>query len=80
MKVSIAMCTYNGAPFLREQLDSLVAQCRLPDEVVICDDASNDETVQILEEFSRTAPFQVKLSVNRTNLGVIKNFENAIGA
>src|SRR3954447_12057972 len=80
MKASIAMCTYNGAPFLRAQLDSLLAQRRLPDEVVICDDASNDETVQILEDFSQTAPFHVRLSLNRSNLGVIKNFENAIGA
>ena len=74
------MCTYNGAPFLREQLESLVAQGRRPDEVVICDDASNDETGQILEDFSLTAPFQVRLSLGRKNLGIIKNFENAISA
>lgn len=74
------MCTYNGAPFLREQLDSLVAQRRLPDELVICDDTSNDETVRILEDFSQTAPFQVRIFLNRKNLGVIKNFEKAIGA
>ena len=80
MKVSIAMCTYNGAPFLREQLDSLLGQRRLPDEVVICYDASNDESVQILESFSLTAPFRVRLYLNSTNLGVLKNFENAISA
>jgi len=78
MKISIAMCTYNGAPFLREQLDSLLAQGRLADEVVVCDDASNDETIEIIEDFARTAPFEVKLSINQTNLGPIKNFENAI--
>jgi hypothetical protein len=80
MKISIAMCTYKGAQFLREQLDSLLAQHRLPDEVVIRDDASNDETLEILEKFTAVAPFKVDLSVNQTNLGAIRNFENAIDA
>jgi hypothetical protein len=38
--LSIAMCTYNGALHLREQLESIAAQTRLPDELVICDDRS----------------------------------------
>jgi glycosyltransferase involved in cell wall biosynthesis len=76
--LSIAMCTYNGARFLAEQLESIAAQTRLPDELIVCDDRSNDETVQIVKDFSRRAPFTVELVVNERNLGSTKNFEKAI--
>jgi len=58
MTVSIALCTYNGARYLQEQLDSIAAQTRLPDEMVVCDDGSQDETVPILQNFATRALFQ----------------------
>ena len=76
--LSIAMCTYNGAKYLQEQLDSIANQTRLPDEIVICDDGSTDATVEILEKFKRHAPFSVRIYKNKTNLGPTKNFEKAI--
>ncbi|HRH41385.1 MAG TPA: glycosyltransferase family 2 protein [Pyrinomonadaceae bacterium] len=78
MRISIALCTYNGEIFLSEQLASYLNQSRLPDELVICDDRSSDKTVEILQDFAKTAPFEVKLFVNEQNLGVTKNFEKAI--
>lgn len=78
MIISIAMATYNGAKYLREQLDSFVAQTRLPDELVVCDDGSEDKTISIIEEFSQRAPFVVRLIKNPKNLGFIKNFEKAL--
>ncbi len=78
-KISVAMCTYNGALYLREQLDSIAAQTYLPDELVVCDDQSTDETCEIVEAFSKAAPFSVHLHVNEKNLGSTKNFERAIG-
>lgn len=78
MKVSIAMATYNGAAYLQEQLESFVQQTRLPDELVVCDDGSVDETQRILLEFKKAAPFQVHISVNPSNLGFTKNFSNAM--
>lgn len=80
MKISIALCTYNGAKFLPQQLDSLSAQDRLPDEIIIFDDRSSDATVQILTEFSKRAPCPVSFAVNDTRLGVTRNFERAIAA
>lgn len=77
-KISIAVCTYNGEKYLQEQLDSFTAQTRLPDEVVICDDCSQDATRQILENFAESAAFPVKLYFNKRNLGFLKNFEKAI--
>ena len=72
------MCTYNGARFLDQQLASLVSQHRLPDEVVVCDDCSTDETHTLLSDFAATAPFPVNLRQNKTRLGSTKNFEQAI--
>jgi glycosyltransferase involved in cell wall biosynthesis len=72
------MCTWNGAAYLEEQLASIVAQTRKPDELVICDDASDDSTPRVLERFSVTAPFSVRIHRNRERLGSTKNFEQAI--
>lgn len=77
-KISIALCTYNGADFLSEQLESFAAQTRQPDELVVNDDCSSDETIEILENFARVAPFPVSLEINEKNLGSVKNFERAI--
>ena len=76
--LSVAMCTYNGGPYLIEQLGSIVAQTRLPDEIVVCDDCSSDNTLQILEEFQKKAPFPVRIYRNKINLGPTKNFEKVI--
>src|SRR6266403_4467807 len=79
MKLSIAMCTYNGAAYLAEQLKSLATQTRLPDELVICDDSSTDnQTRGMVEAFARRAPFSVRLFVNKQNLGSRQSFARAI--
>lgn len=78
MRISIAMATYNGAKYLGEQLDSFLQQTRIPDELVICDDGSTDNTVEILKAFSKQAPFDVRIFINKANLGYTKNFEKAI--
>lgn len=63
-----------------QQLQSIAAQSRLPDELVICDDRSSDATVEIVEEFTVQAPFPVRLIVNSENQGSTKNFEKAMSA
>jgi Glycosyl transferase family 2 len=73
------MCTDNGGLYLREQLDSIAAPTRLPDELVVCDDGPTDRTVAILNGFAASAPFPVRVHVNPANLGTPKNFEGAIG-
>jgi glycosyltransferase involved in cell wall biosynthesis len=77
-KISIALCTFNGEEYLAQQLDSILNQIRLPDELIICDDLSSDNTINILENFEIKAPFLVKIFVNDFNLGSTKNFEKAI--
>lgn len=79
MKISVAMCTHNGALYLREQLESIAAQTRLPDELVVCDDASTDTTREIVVNFGAASPFPVSLHANHLALGSTKNFDKAIG-
>jgi len=76
--ISVALCTFRGERFLPEQLDSILAQTRRPDQVVVCDDGSTDRTRDILTDFARSAPFPVELRFNERNLGVTKNFEQAL--
>lgn len=74
-KVSVALCTYNGAEFLASQLDSIARQTVLPAEIVACDDGSTDETLEILEAFQlihREIPMRIHR--NGTHLGAARNF------
>lgn len=75
--VSIAMATYNGAKYLEEQLNSIINQTYKHIELVIVDDCSKDETVQIIEAFQVAYPF-IQLYQNKVNSGVTKTFEAAI--
>jgi glycosyltransferase involved in cell wall biosynthesis len=76
--ISVALCTYNGEQFLPQQLASIANQTRLPDELVVCDDRSKDQTVQVLRAFAASVSFPVKLVENTENLGSARNFEKAI--
>lgn len=76
--LSIALCTYNGEKYLQEQLESFINQSLLPDELVVCDDSSQDRTIEILQKFSSHAPFKVKIIKNEKSIGIINNFSKAI--
>lgn len=75
---SVCMATYNGAEFIKRQLDSIVKQLDKEDEVIIIDDGSTDATIQIIKE--NYSANQVNVVKNTTNLGSIKSFEKAIAA
>ncbi|HEY8682340.1 MAG TPA: glycosyltransferase family 2 protein [Rhodanobacter sp.] len=81
LRLSIVICTYNGAAYLAPQLDSLLAQTRLPDEIVIGDDGSVDASVEILQRFAgraRDLGIDVRLIEHRENLGYVENFSSAL--
>lgn len=78
MRISVAMCTYNGADFLPAQLESILAQSRKPDQIVVCDDGSTDETRTVLQKYEKESPDAILLHFNKKNLGSVKNFEQAI--
>ena len=78
LTISVAMCTYNGSRFLPDQLESIANQRRPPDELVVCDDKSSDNSPDLVEEFSRRVPFSVRLIRNDQNVGSTRNFERAV--
>jgi hypothetical protein len=80
MRISVALCTYNGAHFLRAQLESLLSQTRVPDEIVLCDDGSTDETLAIANEAAVRAPRLVRILPAGPRLGTVGNFERALRA
>lgn len=87
LEVSVALCTHNGARFLREQVRSICLQSLPPAEIVLSDDASRDGSVEVaraaVEECAGERPGQplrLRVLENVTPLRVTKNFEQAIGA
>ena len=71
--VSVVLGTYNGETFLKEQLDSVLAQTYPNIEIIAVDDGSKDATVSILNDYAARDP-RIKVYVNEQNLGFIKNF------
>lgn len=75
--VSIAMATYNGENYIRHQLSSILQQSYQNMEVIITDDASDDSTLQILENFKTNYP-HIKIFSNPINMGITATFEHSI--
>ena len=77
MLISIALATYNGEKYIREQLDSILSQSYTNFELIICDDHSTDSTIEVikyyLEKDSRISLYQ-----NKTNNGFLKTFEKIL--
>jgi glycosyltransferase involved in cell wall biosynthesis len=78
MTVSVAMCTWNGSAFVLEQLRSIVEQTRAVNEIVVCDDHSDDNTADLVHHFAQSSPVPVRLHRNEVNIGFRLNFSQAI--
>ncbi|WON73729.1 glycosyltransferase family 2 protein [Nitrosospira sp. Is2] len=77
LSLSVALASYNGERYIGEQLDSIARQTRLPDELIISDDASTDSTPAIVYDFAQRVPFPVRF-IQHERLGSTRNFELAI--
>ena len=75
--VAVVVATYNGATYLRAQLESIVQQTYKPSQIIIVDDASVDDTLQVANNFAAHHP-EVMVVQNETRLGYIKNFEKGM--
>jgi glycosyltransferase involved in cell wall biosynthesis len=80
LKVSVALASCNGERYIGEQLQSILAQTRPPDQLVLRDDCSDDRTVEIAREFSNRARIPIDLEVNSKRLGYTRNFSTALQA
>lgn len=76
-KISVCMATYNGGKYIIEQLESILAQTLAPNEIIIVDDCSTDNTWQILQKYA-SLNAQIKIFKNNINSGVTKTFERAL--
>ncbi len=85
--VSVALCTYNGARFITEQVTSILNQTVPADELVVYDDASSDDTISRIQtawdtarsEHPATTPI-LRIVVNQQRLGIAANFGCAMSA
>lgn len=75
--VSIALATFNGGRHLAEQLQSLRIQTLEPLELIVCDDGSTDDTLEIVRAFAEGSPFPVRVHCQPIQLGYRRNFRSA---
>lgn len=75
MKISVCMATFNGERYIREQIDSILPQLNDEDEIIVSDDGSCDETINILNSFQDR---RIKVIANNGRHGIVPNFENAL--
>lgn len=76
--LSVALCTYNGETYIREQVESILSQTLPVDEIVVCDDGSTDNTLSIIESLRKGTNADIRIYRNETNLGVCANFQKAV--
>jgi glycosyltransferase involved in cell wall biosynthesis len=78
VKISVALCTHNGASFVGQQLMGLRWQTKPPYEVIVVDADSTDRTVEIVNAYADQVPYPVRIVRNTAPFGLIKNYEHAI--
>lgn len=73
--ISVCMATYNGEEYIKEQLESILCQLGEMDEIIISDDGSTDNTLNIIESYNDS---RIKIHINTGKHGFVYNFENAL--
>lgn len=76
-KISVVVATYNGAQYLSQQIDSIISQTLKPFEIIVVDDCSVDETVNILKKYTSLYSF-IKIYHNKENIGACQTFSKAL--
>jgi glycosyltransferase involved in cell wall biosynthesis len=76
--ISVALTTCNGCPYIGAQLESMAQQTRPPDEIVIGDDQSSDDTARVVEKFASRHGIPTYWQRNGTRLGSSRNFEHVV--
>lgn len=79
MKISVALCTCNGEKYIKEQLESVLHQTVMPNEIIICDDCSTDNTIEIIQKIkSNYHDIAFEIIQNEERIGAKNNFAQAI--
>lgn len=74
-RVSVCIATYNGEKYIKEQIDSIIEQLKDEDEIIISDDNSTDDTINIIKSYGDE---RIKIYSNNNERGYTGNFENAL--
>jgi glycosyltransferase involved in cell wall biosynthesis len=77
MKLSVSMITFQGAAYLKAQMDSILGQSLPVHEIIVCDDGSTDGTRELLADYAAIHP-QIKLQFNAHNLGTVANMQQCL--
>jgi glycosyltransferase involved in cell wall biosynthesis len=78
IKISVALCTYNGEKYIKEQIISILKQSKRVDEIIISDDNSSDITLKIVNDLLSDCDIAYKICTHETNVGVTRNFMECI--
>lgn len=76
--LSVALCSFNGAPFIMGQMKSILNQTVKVDEIVVCDDGSTDGTIETIESLRETTDIEIRVYHNEARLGINANFQKAV--
>lgn len=76
--ISVALCSYDGAKYIEEQLTSILNQTHPVDEIVVCDDGSTDDTLKMVERIAQNSSVPIHVFLNETNVGYFRNFVKAM--
>jgi len=80
MKISVCIVTCNGESFIDRQLRSILSQTLLPDEIILLDDRSDDNTVVVAREILSKSSVNSTILQNSSRLGVNKSFEKCLSS
>lgn len=75
MHISVCIATYNGAKYIKAQLASILIQLGKEDEIIVSDDSSTDNTIEIIQQFNDS---RIKIYTGNRFKSPILNFEHAI--
>ncbi|MCJ2116401.1 glycosyltransferase [Methylobacterium sp. J-001] len=75
--VSVVIAAYNGSSFIHELLNSVINQSFRPIEIIVADDRSTDQTVEIVKSIAAVSSVPLEIKVNDANLGFRDKFLNA---
>ena len=75
ISISVCIASYNGGLYIKDQLNSILSEIESNDELIIVDDCSKDNTVEIIKDFN---DYRIKIYQNETNRGPVYTFAKAI--
>jgi glycosyltransferase involved in cell wall biosynthesis len=73
--ISVCLASFNGQKYIKEQIDSILVQLSGVDELIVSDDGSTDNTLNVIAGYNDA---RIKVFHNENRKGVVGNFENAL--